>query len=207
LLETKLALGAEKFKELYKAPLERSAQMWRDIVKDFDINDPYQESTAYVKVAGVTSEELNTATRETMQNGTAGLKANPEHMCYTLAARLNSNEQVGVETMGMYGGPTEMIVVFDPTLASPTQVRDGFHMMIGGTSKLTDGTMRRDIAVHQFKPCKDGFEVIMTVYFPKNTPKQLVDGHKIHLAIEVVEAVKAAYQTKLTADEAKRKMS
>ena len=32
------------------------------------------------------------------------------------------------------------------------------------------------------------------VYFPKNTPKELVDGHKIHLAIETMEMIKMADQ-------------
>lgn len=34
-----------------------------------------------------------------------------------------------------------------------------------------------------------------SVYFPKNTPQEMVDGHKIHLAIETIEMIKMACRT------------
>ena len=74
-----------------------------------------------------------------------------------------------------------------------TKERIGFQSTGCGTSQLMDGTCRQDIAFHQIKPTENGLILRSSVYFPKNTPQEMVDGHKIHLAIESMEMIRIAY--------------
>jgi hypothetical protein len=53
------------------------------------------------------------------------------------------------------------------------------------------------IAAHQVKPNENSFELKPMVFFPQSTPKELVDGHKIHLALEFLDAVQTAYKEKM----------
>jgi hypothetical protein len=48
------------------------------------------------------------------------------------------------------------------------------------------------VAVHQVKTKEDGFDLKMTVYYPQATPKEMVDGHKIHLLVEFLGGIIAA---------------
>jgi hypothetical protein len=48
------------------------------------------------------------------------------------------------------------------------------------------------LAAHYIKDTSDGIEMLLTVSFPQGTTKELVDGHKIHLASEFLGLVKIA---------------
>lgn len=54
-----------------------------------------------------------------------------------------------------------------------------------GRTKLASDDSEVDIyAGHQLKPLSNGFVVKLCALFPTKTPKELVDGHALHLAME-----------------------
>lgn len=194
LLETKLRLGVEGIRNLYKDEMERSAQMWRDIVKDFHEGDKMVPAVAQIEVKGMTLEQLRQKLALVLSGGDSSvLSEHPEHFGYGTLPGGSAAERVGIETMGMYGGPTEVITMFLPERPAWVPADAGFLPSTCGTSRLLDGTLRQDIAHHQMKPTADGFLLKTTVWFPENTPREMVDGHKLHLAIESCEMIKAAY--------------
>lgn len=168
--------------------------MWRDIVKEYNDKDEMLKASADVKVEGLTLEQFQRKLAFVLSGGDASVMSeHPEHFQFTVMENGNDKEKCGMETMGMYGGPTEVIVMMgDESLNERVTADEGFLPAPCGTSRLLDGTLRKDIAHHQMKPLENGFEIRTTVYFPKSTPKEMVEGHKLHLAMEVYEMIKAA---------------
>ena len=192
----KLELGAKGLTELYKERLRRSAQMWKDIIKEYVDGEPFQEAITRVKVTGITIEEFQKSMMKSMDDEASVLSANPEHLGF--AYRETGEALIGIETMGMYGNPVEAVITSDPNVTLPIKTEDGFRLMMAGHCKLSDGTDTHVIAAHQVKPNENGFELKLMVFFPQSTPKELVDGHKIHLALEFLDALQTAYKEKLS---------
>ncbi|CEP86659.1 Uncharacterised protein [[Clostridium] sordellii] len=193
-LEAKDKIGIDGIKKLYHNELERSAQMWRDIVKEYKEDDLMVKASSEIKVEGFTLKQFQEKLAFVLSGGDVSvISEHPEHFQFNRMDNGNENEKYGIETMGMYGGPTEVIVMMgDKTLNEKVIADDGFLPAPCGTSRLVDGTLRRDIANHQMKPLENGFEIKTTVYFPKNTPKEMIEGHKLHLAMESYEMIKSA---------------
>lgn len=196
ILEAKDKIGIEGIKELYAEPLERSANMWRNIVSDYKENNPMIKSSADICVEGMTLEQFRKKLAFVLSGGDISVMAeHPEHFQFKVMENGNDKEKCGMETMGMYGGPTEVIVMMgDSSLNEKVIADEGFLPAQCGTSRLLDGTLRRDIAHHQMRSTENGFEIRTTVYFPKDTPKEMIEGHKLHLAMETYEMIKAASQ-------------
>ncbi len=192
LLDTKLKLGLDGIKELYKDSLAKSDAFWREIDSKYEEGEPYIEATAYMEVTGLTLQSLQDTISKSVDGDVAGLTSNPEHFFDEKMPGLKPNEKCGTETMGMFGSPVETVVIFDSTITSPAKEEDGYRNFVSGTSRLLDGTPRHDVAVHQVKTKEDGFDLKMTVYYPQATPKEMVDGHKIHLLVEFLGGIIAA---------------
>lgn len=193
LLEAKCSLGADGIRELYQDELERSAQLWREIVKDYSEGEEMIPAIAWLEVSGMTLEQFQKKAALVLSGGDRSVMSeHPEHFGYGVYQNGDTNERLGIETMGMYGGPTEVITMVLPALPAWIPAEPGFLASPCGTSRILDGTVRRDIAHHQMKPTDDGFIIKDTVWFPKNTPQEMIDGHKLHLAIETYEMIKAA---------------
>lgn len=202
LYQAKLALGADGVKKLYKAVLDKSDEFWRKLAKKFDENEPMQEAVTCMSVEGMSFMDFAACMKAAMNRGEdAGVEGVAEHFPASEINGLAPNEKNCLETMGMYGGPVEAIVSVDPIKTGGIQETDGFKNMISGTSRLLDGTPRHDVAVHQFRIRENGFDLKMTVLFPKHVPQEMVTGHCLHLAIESMETVKKAFAEKTrTAD-------
>ncbi len=194
LRETKERIGFQGTQNLYQKEMERCDQMWRDIVKDVGETDPMQVCMADIEATGLHVQDFG-GVLQTVLRGEKRviLRLEPDHFEYT-PVEGEETHNCGMEVMGMYGGPNVVITEIKPELASRVTPAEGFHPTGCGTSFLRDGTCRQDIAFHQIKETHDGFIMKSCVYFPKNTPKELVNGHKIHLAIETMEMIKMAYQ-------------
>lgn len=197
LRETKERIGFLGAQKLYEKEMARCDQMWRDIVKDFDEADPMQTCVADIEVEGLSLQELGGALQAAL-GGEKGviIRLEPDHFEYE-PVEGEESQKCGMEVMGMFGGPNVVVTVNKPELASRVVPAEGYHSTGCGTSQLMDGTCRQDIAFHQIKPTENGLLMKSCVYFPKNTPQELVDGHKVHLAIETMEIVRMAYQNKL----------
>lgn len=191
LLDTKLRLGAAGLKRVYREDLARSDAFWRELNGKFDPEAGYQEATSYMSVTGLSFKTLMKKIQESVNGDVSGLTSNPEHFFDEALPGLAPNEKCGAETMGMYGGPVETIVIFDSKLTGPAKETDGFHNVISGTSKLLDGTPRHDIAVHQVREHENGFDLKMSVYYPQSVPQEMVAGHKRHLLIEFLGGIVA----------------
>ncbi len=193
-LKARSEIAADEFKKLYASELQRSARMWREIVRDYHDENPMIRATADLNIVGMTLEQFQEKMASVLSGGDSSVMTeNPEHFCFTKTEDCKGQERMGVETMGMYGGPTEVIVMpGQDSLKDKVVTDNGFPDATAGTSKLLDGTLRHDIAYHQMKPSEKGFDVRTTVYFPKNTPKEMIEGHKLHLAMETYEMIKEA---------------
>lgn len=195
LIDTKVGLGEQGTLDLYKDSIEAMNQLWRKVSKEYRKEAPMQESYAYMEIEGITIPQLQESIRSSINGeGTDAYSSNPEHFTDLKINGLAPNEKCGIETMGMFGGPLPVIVIFDPSMTGPAKVEDGWKVLTAGTSKLLDGTPRYDNAVHQVRPKENGFDLKMAVYFPAGIPVEMVKGHQIHLAIEFVEGLRNAYK-------------
>ncbi|MEV7087394.1 hypothetical protein AB0O07_16075 [Streptomyces sp. NPDC093085] len=102
-----------------------------------------------------------------------------------------------METIGMYG---------EPVIAAPVPARDippyvpvtpdpDFPVMGVAHIHLADDNSDTHLGViHQFKPLPDGYLQRSILFYPRNAPKILGDGHKIHFAVEMVNDARLAYE-------------
>lgn len=185
---TKVALGSDKLFEYYKDEVEKTDRMWKDVVTDYDDSQAPQNCITCMHVKGVTLDSLGEGLMTAMAGADSSLAANPEHY-----GHINANDvPTGFEGMGMFAGPNLMRIVFDTEVNVPIEIPEGFMPFTIGYSQLGDGTNMHTVAAHYIKEVDDGIDMILTVFFPQGIPKELVDGHKIHLASEFLGLVKIA---------------
>ncbi|MGL9814906.1 hypothetical protein [Enterococcus sp. DIV0098] len=187
-VKARVDLGTDKLLELYKDEIQRTDQMWKEIVSNFNENDPYQECITHMKVTGVTMDDLGEGLMLAMAGHDSSLAANPEHYGHVMA----NDVPTGFEGMGMFGGPNLMRINFAPDITVPIDIDEDFLPFTIGYSELGDGTDMHTIAAHYIKETDEGIEMLLTVFFPQGTPQELVDGHKVHLASEFLGLVKIA---------------
>ncbi|WP_344945723.1 hypothetical protein [Actinomadura miaoliensis] len=173
-------------KTLYKEQLRTSDQMWKD-ANDAPDGAPMRAAFADLTVTGITIDEF----RENATDGDAFhsnyARINPDHyFLYGHEAGMRA-----METFGMYGGPSEVDVITDPDIKVPVERETGYRLLTAGYTTLAgDGTDINVLAYHQFKPLTSGLAVKLGAFFPPKTPKDLVDGHAVHMAIEFWETSK-----------------
>lgn len=93
--------------------------------------------------------------------------------------------------MGMYGNPTAFTAGYDDVVNggyNAIEVEPGWRGNVGGAVHLeSDGTDIHVFSLLQTKPTEDGFILKSAIHWPSKTPKALVEGHKLHYAIEFYE--------------------
>lgn len=187
-LENKVKLGTDKLLDLYQDEIKRTDKMWKDIVANYDPDEPYQNSVTHMKVTGVTMDDLGEGLMLAMAGDDSSLAANPEHYGHVLTGDVPA----GFEGMGLFGGPNLMQIQFAPDTKIPLEIPTNYLPFTIGYSELGDGTDMHTLAAHYIKDTDEGLEMLLTCFFPQGTPKELVDGHKIHLASEFLGLVKSA---------------
>lgn len=81
---------------------------------------------------------------------------NPEHFCI----QKNENGPVGMETFGMYGEPSAMIINVDNDLKTQIEPDPTYPIKSAGFPVLaSDGTPMHNIPYHQYKPLEDGIRI------------------------------------------------
>jgi hypothetical protein len=172
--------GVDGITHLYRDLLQASDRMWKEVNAGTGKEAPMQFATADVTVTGLTIEELRGAL------GTPSLirdyaLLNPDH--YFI--EVDGDGMHAMETFGMYGAPTEMHLIADPAIPVPVEPAAGYLILTAGSTSLArDGTDINVLAFHQYKPLENGFTVKLGSLYPATTPQQLVEGHKVHMAIE-----------------------
>lgn len=172
--------GVDDLTHLYRDLLRASDRMWKEVNAGTEKNAPMHFATADVTVTGLSIEDL----RGTL--GPAGLSRdyallNPDH--YFIEE--NGDGMHAMETFGMYGAPTEMHLIADPAIPVPLEPAAGYLILTAGSTSLaSDATEINVLAFHQYKPLENGFTVKLGSLYPAATPHQIVEGHKVHMAIE-----------------------
>ncbi|WP_173142392.1 hypothetical protein [Kibdelosporangium persicum] len=172
--------GVEGITHLYRDLLQASDRMWKEVNAETGKKGPMQFATADVTVTGLTIDELRGALGPaSLSRDYASL--NPDH--YFIEE--NGDGMHAMETFGMYGAPTEMHLIADPAMPVPVEPAAGYLVLTAGSTSLaSDGTEINVLAFHQYKPLENGFAVKLGSLYPAATPQQIVEGHKIHMAIE-----------------------
>lgn len=190
---TRLQYKGEDAIALYKDAFKLSDEMWRELA--FSQNKPMKVSHCDMGVKGGTLQEFMLMMRSMQEDDRVGLAVHPEHfVCHvSFNDSLNGGELLGIEPFGMYGTPTLVKVgVVEESQLSEQILADkdsAFPMSMAGEAYLTDGTPV-NCPYHQFRPTEDGFEAKTAVYWPENTPDEIVHGHSLHLAMEFYEGAK-----------------
>ncbi|MEU0468364.1 hypothetical protein ABZ215_30550 [Amycolatopsis sp. NPDC006131] len=172
--------GVDGITHLYRDLLQASDRMWKDVNAGTGKKGTMQFATADVTVTGLNIEELRGAL------GAASLSRdyatlNPDH--YFIEE--NGDGMHAMETFGMYGAPTEMNLIANPAIPVPVEPAAGYLILTAGSTSLaSDGTEINVLAFHQYKPLENGFAVKLGSLYPATTPRQIVEGHKVHMAIE-----------------------
>ncbi|KRM75824.1 hypothetical protein [Secundilactobacillus collinoides] len=123
------------------------------------------------------------------------LIANPDHYVSTNTNPDGSGDQELIETMGMYEKPMRYILhttTDKKDFPAPRLENYPIVLCVIGTDSQT-GNYSGITAFHQFKPTEKGFIASLNLYFSDKFPAQLVEQHKMHLAIEFSNWIKAAY--------------
>jgi len=180
LSETKAKLGADGIRSVYRDRIISSNQMWREISQNSPAYQDLQPSITEVEVKGITMQEFAQFNLYMEKKGTL-LFAHPDHFTFQSI----EGGQIIMETMGMYGEPTYCKLIITNEGYKPiTPDPDTKMVMFAAGYLMSDGTDMKVVGMHQFKPTPDGLKIKMGIFFPKTTPKEIIEGHKMHLAIE-----------------------
>ncbi|MCI0755537.1 hypothetical protein [Teichococcus vastitatis] len=173
------SLAADDIRMLFKQQLLASDRRWRDMNAASD-GLPLQACVAEIEITGISFE----AFVENMKTQTPFLADYPAlHPDHFFITKRGETLQ-GVETFGMYGGPSEMRLSPVPDLVVPIERDETYTFAFGAVETLVDGTNANAPAFMQMKPIESGLAVKAGCCFPATAPKEMVEGHKLHLAIE-----------------------
>lgn len=179
-ITTRQSYGVDGIVHLYKDLLRESDRMWKQLDARIEKNAPMQVATADVTATGLNIEDLLGSLGPVNLSRDNAL-LNPDH--YFIEK--NGNGMHAMETFGMYGAPTEMHLVVDPATPVPVEPAAGYLLLTAGSTSLaSDGTDINVLAFHQYKQLENGFTVKLGSLYPATTPRQIVEGHKVHMAIE-----------------------
>lgn len=183
-IATRRSLGADGLRKLFEAQLRASDRMWKEINSSPDGAPPKYGFTD-MTVTGMSFEQFqDIIALENFQRRYPEI--NPDH-CFL---NLRDNGIHSMEIFGMYGGPAEVYLTIDPTIAIPFDPDPEFPTLVTGYTTLASDETRIDLFVaHQYKPLENGVAMRLGCIFPPKTPQELVDGHKLHSAIEFWELV------------------
>ncbi|QOV18426.1 hypothetical protein INP51_10405 [Blautia liquoris] len=183
-IKTRMQYKGDKIIDLYKDDFKLSDEMWKKL--GFSQEKPMKVSRCNMSVTGISLQDFAGMMKSMQTNDYIGLASHPEHFICHIS--FDDGKLLGIEPFGMYGTPTlvNVDVVEDSKLSD--QIRadkdPSFPMAMAGETFLADGVTPVNCPYHQFKPTADGFETKAAVYWPENTPDEIVSGHALHLAME-----------------------
>lgn len=178
-LAVRQSYDLDGIRKLFAAQLQASERMWRDMNAASE-GLPLQTCVADITITGISFDEFsqNMATQTPFLQHYAAL--HPDH--YYISK--DGEKLQGIETFGMYGGPSEMCLAPVPNLSVPIERDETYPFAFGAVATLVDGTNSNAPAFMQFKPIDNGLAVKAGCCFPAKAPKEMVEGHKLHLALE-----------------------
>lgn len=198
-INTRAKYTGEDLKKIYADSLKLSDELWKRLA--FGQDKPMAVSRCHMRVTGISLQNFMGVIRAMQQDTRVTLAAHPEH----LEGIVMDTHLYVFEPFGMYGTPTFCEVKYADVTALGAAIqadRDPeYPISMAGRTFLADGVTEINSPYHQFKPLPDGFEAKPAVYWPENTPKEIVEGHCLHLAMEFYEGVKLMKQQGGTAEQ------
>jgi hypothetical protein len=167
---------------LYAAQLRTSDRMWKDI-NTASGRAPLVSALVDVTIRGRHAGHLAGGARDIADMGRNFVEFNADHFAF---AAEGERTRV-IETFGMYGGPTDSYITVDPSVSVPVEPEAGYTVLTAGFTTLSsDGADINVRALHQIKRLADGLTIKLGAFFPAATPAQILHGHQIHMALEVL---------------------
>lgn len=171
--------GPDGIRALFQTQLKKSEQRWHDMNAASE-GLPLRPCVADITITGISFEEFTKNMQEQTPFLQEYLTLHPDHF---FISKENGKLQ-GVEIFGMYGGPSEMCLLPVPDLSVPIERDETYPFAFGAVATLPDGTNANAPAFMQFKPIEKGLVVKAGCCFPAKAPDEMVEGHKLHLALE-----------------------
>lgn len=179
LLANKLRIGKDGLNRLYDAQYRQSDAMWIDILSKSDGDYSKKGARAHLTVTGLTFGKYMKIIGSALRVRKFLLKMHPDHIDATMTSV--------TEIMGMYKMPTQMIGKLKEP--APAPIDEEHNLRLIGASFLTSDPSRKNaVAMHQVKKLKGGLDILAGAFFPSATPQELVDGHSLHMAVELSNA-------------------
>lgn len=179
LLSNKLRVGVDGLNRLYDAQYRQADEMWADILEKSDGDYSKKGARAHIIVTGLTFGKSMKIIGSALKIRKFLLKMHPDHIDATMTSV--------TEIMGMYGMPTQMIGKLKEPAPAPVDEEHNLRL-IGASFLISDPGKKNAVAMHQVKKFKGGIDMLAGAYFPSATPQALVDGHSLHMAVEISNA-------------------
>lgn len=191
LLERKLELGHKGIQSCCQKDITISSYLFKAL--SVLSRGKLKTSEIEIKVKGISAKDFIEWFEEKNKLGDekALLAAHPEH--YIIVSKDNS--QWVYETTGGSPFVSEFVINFNQNDNLFEDMLPNYSYQISG-KVLNQSGKTMGAALHQFKETTDGFHGLLTIYFPFLVPKQIIEGHKYHLAIEFSNWVELAAQGK-----------
>lgn len=168
------------------AKLDASDAMWKNAQR-ISNDSSMQIGETDLTIRGISFDEYHKAI-SIDRLGEIYPLLNPDHFF----AEKDDKGLVLVETFGMYGAPSELYIHPKQDIAVPVTRLADYPILVAGFTTLRDGTDPKMLAYHQYKPMDDGYKVKLCCIMLTNTPKEIMDAHKVHMAIEIWQGAKIA---------------
>ena len=173
-------LDVDGLRALFAEQLTTSQRMWSR-AHDAPADAALRPAVADLAVIGLAPDELRARLADARGIQPAYLQLHPEHFAMTE----RDDGHYVMETFGMYGGPTEMVVIADASMPPPVEPSPGYEVFTSGYTRAVSGAARLHIpAFHQVAATEGGLAVKLGAFFPPRTPTPIVEGHGLHMATE-----------------------
>ncbi|MGM9905751.1 hypothetical protein, partial [Lactobacillus sp.] len=188
LLSRKLELGHQKIVELCRRDVARSKRMEKILL--LASHGPAKPCCLELRAQGISAKEfvewfeaVNAANDEK-----AMLAAHPDHYLIDTSP---SGKQLVYERYGGSPFVSRAVIDFANNDDVLKKADPEYPWLIAGAA-INDSGKAIGGALHQFKDIPGGMEGKLQINFPSMMPKKIVEGHKIHLAIEFGNWIEAA---------------
>lgn len=193
-IATHRELGPEGTLELFKEVLMDSDKRWHEFNQTPIEEQGCWVGTTHIKATGIQLQDFSKA-MGSIQIGDLPFQIMPEH--YYVNGDISKEQQVIMETFGMFGEPTLSYGTASqdiPAYVPVERLTDHPLIMAGETLLKHDDFNIHVGAIHQIAPTTEGLDIVSSFFCPKAAPKAIADGHTLHFALELGGMLEAAAQ-------------
>lgn len=196
LVDLKVSLGPDKVSQIMKPASDDAELRWKAYNEEPIEGQGYQFGSTEMEVSGIDMTKVTGGLGHVGDyNERFPFEVFPEH--YGVEGEVETGQAI-FEAFGMFGEPVHTYGV-----GSTQAVPEGFPfkrdpaypgIMFGELGLRSDGTNIHVGAIHEICPVPGGVKTKSTFFCPKNAPKAIPEGHKLHFALEMCGNFRALYQ-------------